>query len=876
MQRGFPEAIMIGQLLDHYSVEAQLGAGGMGVVYKAFDVRLERPVAIKFLTYPSAGAVREILSEARVASALNHPHICTIHEVCEAAGQAFIVMEYVEGQTLREVIPLDGLAVESMVAYAIQIADGLAHAHDHGVIHRDLKSANIVITPDGRTKILDFGLALRFTPSRFDEISKLTTREDTNSDTTAGTPAYMAPEVLRGLQPDARSDVWALGVVLYEMLTGRLPFSGRNNAELCTEILREPPWPLRTSIDTGLRGVVLRCLMKEPRQRYQRASEVRAALETIQRQLEGAAPPSERAPSVPVRSNWRPTRKMKLTTGAVLAATVLFSLAIPQTRRMILPSSWLQRDGGSAERRSIAVFPFRSIGGDAEASLLAGGLSETLVARLFQSTALPIASGAAVERAAARGSTDTAARELGVDVLVTGTVQQIGSQLRVIVNLDDVKNGRRLWAQEISGSRSNLLSVEDRLLAGLLEALHVAPSEPMAASSPTSNTEAYNLYLKGMNALREKPGSEGAKAAIQFYEDAVRQDAGFALAYAAMSEAMLQIYREKKDRQLGDRAQYMAERARQLDPARPETHLAVGTVYNAIGGKGLEATAALKRALALSPNSDKAHRELGRAYAATGRGEDAIQSLRRAVEINPFDPEHYNALGTIANGLGRYSEAADAFRKVAELEPHKVRGYSNLGAMQLKMGLFDEAANTFQNMLKIQENPTVYTNLGITYANLGRFAEAVRMLQKAVDVEPNEARLVNLADGYRWLGDRGNADPIYDKAIAVAFQKLKADPKDAGTIAALALSSAKMGKFPQAMQYIAMARHIKPNDPDFIYYEATIQLLAGHIPQALASLRDAFRAGYSPAFARGDPDFRVLRADPSFEALMKEFRGGQR
>src|SRR5919198_1065062 len=450
---------MIGQLLDHYWVEAQLGAGGMGVVYKALDVRLERPVAIKFLANPSAGVVSEIISEARAASALNHPHICTIHEVCEAAGQAFIVMEYVEGQTLREVIPLDGLAVESAVAFAIQIADGIAHAHDHGVVHRDLKSANIVITPDGRAKILDFGLALRFTPSRFDELSKLATREDSNADTTAGTLAYLAPEVLRGMQPDARSDIWALGVVLYEMLTSRLPFSGRNNAELCTEILRESPWPLRASIDTGLRGIVLRCLMKEPRQRYQRASEVRAALETIQRELEGSGPLSERLPSVPVTSKWRLTRKTTLTAAAILPAILLFTLAVPETRRMILPSSWLQRDGGSAERRSIAVFPFRPIGTDAEASLLAAGLSEKLAARLVQSTALAIASGPAVDRAAGRGSIDAAARELGVDVLVTGTVQQIGGALRVILNMGDAKSGRRLWAQEISGNRSNLLSM---------------------------------------------------------------------------------------------------------------------------------------------------------------------------------------------------------------------------------------------------------------------------------------------------------------------------------------------------------------------------------------------------------------------------------
>jgi tetratricopeptide (TPR) repeat protein len=521
------------------------------------------------------------------------------------------------------------------------------------------------------------------------------------------------------------------------------------------------------------------------------------------------------------------------------------------------------------------VFPFRAIGTDAEASLLAGGLSETLAARLFQSTALPVASGAAVERAAARGSTDAAARELGVDVLVTGTVQQIGGTLRVIVNMEDVKNGRRLWAQALSGDRSNVLSMEDRLLAGLLDALHIAPSEPLAASSPTSNTEAYKLYLKGMTVRREQPGSEGAKAAIQFYEDAVRQDAGFALAYAAMSEAMLEVFRQTQERQWVEQAQYMAERARQLEPSRAETHLAVGTVYNAAGGKWQEAIVALNRALALSPKSDKAYRERGRALAATGHAQDAIQSVQKAVEINAFDPEHYNALGSIANGLGRYSEAADAFRKVIELEPNNVRGYSNLGAMHLKMGQFEEAATAFQDALKVKENATVYTNLGITYANMSRFAEAVRMQQKAVDLEPNEVRLVNLADAYRWLGERAKADPIYDRAIAVALQKLKAK-QDPGTIAALALSYAKRGKIPQAMQYIAMARRTKPDDVDLIYYEATIQLMADRVPEAVASLRAAFRSGFSSAAARQDPDYRVLRADPAFEALVKEFSAGPR
>jgi tetratricopeptide (TPR) repeat protein len=370
--------------------------------------------------------------------------------------------------------------------------------------------------------------------------------------------------------------------------------------------------------------------------------------------------------------------------------------------------------------------------------------------------------------------------------------------------------------------------------------------------------------------MRETPGAAGARAAIALYEEAFSKDGRFALAYAGQSEAFLELYRTTREREWAERARFAADRARQLDPTRPDALLALGTAYNAMA-MGADAIPTLLRVIDLAPNSDVAYRELGRACAVIGWSQEAMQSLHKAVEINAFDPEHYNALGSTAIRLGRYSEAAEAFRRVIEFEPDKTPGYTNLGAAYLSMGQFSEAADTFQEALKLQPHPATYTNLGLAYANTGRFADALPMLQKAVDLAPNEARLLNLADAYRWLGERAKADPIYDKAIAVALQKLKANPQDAGTIGALALSYAKRGNVQQAMQYIAMARRIKPDDVDFIYYEATIQLLADRIPQALGSLRDAFRAGFSPAFARSDPDLRILRADPRFRDLMTEF-----
>ena len=275
---------MIGQTLGHYRIEAKLGEGGMGAVYRAQDTLLKRTVAIKVpgeRWQADAAARARLLEEARAASALNHPNICTIHEVGEAEGRTYIVMEYVEGRTLSKVARGQGLPIDDALRYGAQIADGLAHAHERGVEHRDLKSLNVMVTPEGRPKILDFGLAKRLSPG---EAGDATRSQETigAGGAIAGTLAYMAPEVLRGERGDARADLWALGVILHEMAGGNLPFSGQTGFELCSAILREPPQALPPQTPRGLSSVIERCLAKEPGQRYQRAGEVRAALEAIQ------------------------------------------------------------------------------------------------------------------------------------------------------------------------------------------------------------------------------------------------------------------------------------------------------------------------------------------------------------------------------------------------------------------------------------------------------------------------------------------------------------------------------------------------------------------------------------------------------------------
>ena len=867
---------MIGQVLDHYSIEAPIGTGGMGVVYKAYDVRLERPVAIKLLARATEDAARAILREARTVSSLNHPHICTIYEVGESGGQAYIVMEYVEGRPLNALIPSDGLTTDCAVVYALQITDAVAHAHDHGVIHRDLKTANIVVTPEGRVKVLDFGLAVRSSPAQLDAVTRALTSTEGVAEPIAGTLVYMPPEVLRGEPADARSDIWAIGVILYEMLSGRLPFAGRTTAEICTEILREAPWPLAASVDAGLRGVVSRCLMKEPRQRYSRASDIRAALETIQCELEG--PAASRGALRPAQATiWqrRRLRSALLSAVAVVAVGAL-SFAVPQTRRLVLPaSSALARDAVAA-KRAVAVFPIRAVDNLVDVDYIARGLTEALAARLVQSQ-VHVASTDAIERARKTKSVQQAARELGVAIAVTGTVQQIGGKLRIMVNVEDATGGQRLTTQEVSGDPLELLSLEDRLHAGLVDTFGLAQrgESGAAAPPPTANARAYDLYLKGRFAAWEQSGVEGAVSALSLYEQAVRDDPRFALAYAAMSDVLLRLYTLTRENAWAGRARFAADQAHGLDPNRPEVHLARGKLYNAFG-KTSDAIAALKRALELAPNYDKAYRELGNAYAAAGLGEEAMQSLHKAAAINPYDWEHHNELGVTALELGRYPEAVEGFRKVIELEPARVAGYSNLGAIYLHQGEFEMAAAAFEQALKLEAHATIYTNLGVVYANTGRIPEAFQMYHKAVELEPNETRKANLADGYRWLGQHEKAASFYDEAIALAYKRLQVNPRDADAMANLAQYYAKKGEARTATDFIRKARDIQPEHLTFVYYEALVHQLVGRTPEALDALREAFRRGYRPSSAEADPDLKSLRSNPRFQELLKNFGGGSR
>ena len=398
---------MIGETLGRYRIVETIGSGGMGVVYRAYDPTLDREVALKLLNgeaLDSTSARDRFVREARALSQLNHPHICTIYEIGEADGRTFIAMEYVRGRPLSALIPSDGLATESMVRYGGQIADAIGHAHEHGIVHRDLKSANVVVTPEGAVKVLDFGLAKQIErdPGRAipaQEVSKRSTLTAgmTQPGVVMGTPGYMAPEVLVGRPADARADIWALGVILHEMATGTLPFTGPTPLEVASAILKESPTPLPARVSPMLRRIVQQCLAKEPGQRYQTAGEVRAALEAA------ASAPVPRSSLAPLMG-----RRAAIAVAVVVAAVAIAVVAINWSSRRV--------GGTTAPIRSVAVLPLENLSGDPEQEYFADGMTEQLTADLSSIATLRVISRTSVmQYKKARKPLSAIARELNVD-----------------------------------------------------------------------------------------------------------------------------------------------------------------------------------------------------------------------------------------------------------------------------------------------------------------------------------------------------------------------------------------------------------------------------------------------------------------------------
>ncbi len=857
-----------GDFGPRYRIEKLLGEGGMGTVYKAYDKELDRAVALKLIRpglMSDADTMQRFKQELLLASKISHKNILRIHDLGEVAGLKFISMAFIEGEDLYAALKRQApLPLERTMAIAHQLLDALDAAHIAGVVHRDLKPQNILVDRAGQIYVSDFGLAKSLHAS----VAGMTRAGEY-----LGTPRYMAPEQVEAKPVDHRTDIYAFGLILYEMCTGDVPFKADSTLVMMFQRVKEKPKNPKTikpDLPDYLVRIILRCLETDPAARYQSAQEIFADLHA-QRATSGARSVSIAIPMPQTRRGW-------FTAAGITLALVLSTLAIPGVRNAIFrhggPSATISGIPPLTEGKFVAVLPFRVLGNDQSLQYIAEGMVEALSAKLFQLKEIRLATATAVEAAGKQESLEKIGRRLGANLVIQGMVQSANDKVRVIINLDDAASSKRLWSREFSGVSQDLLTLEDNIYSQLVDALELRPSAEERArgsSRPTDNIEAYDLYLKGRNALRGQHDLRNIEAAVRFFEDALKKDSSFTLAYAGLADAGLQMYREKKDQLWAQKALAAAQRARELNDALPEVHFSLGSVYTATG-KTSEAVAELRRALELSPNSDEAHRRLGAAYKSTGRKDEALAEYRKAVEINPYFWFNHNALGGAFLDFGENDNALAEFKRVTELESDNPIGWENTGNAYIRQGKWEECIPAFQKALALQPYYSTYSNLATAYFFLKRYPESVQMFEKAVELNPNDATASgNLADALRASGDSARAVATYEKAIALAYKELQVNPRSAPTLGMLALFYAKKGDKSNAADFIRRARSIDRKDVTLTYSEAVVHALAGRNSDALRALREAFQNGYPAKEAAGDPELKSIQSLPEFAKLVKEF-----
>jgi len=679
-----------GSRLGTYEIVALLGAGGMGEVYRARDVRLGREVALKVLGAATAAdpdRLERLEREARAAAGLNHPNIVTLHSVEDDGDVRFLTMELVDGRSLADSIVPGGMPVLRVLEIGIALADALAATHARGLVHRDLKPSNVMLTRDGRPKVLDFGLAHVATGEITGEVTRLT-----SAGQVVGTPSAMAPEQVRGAPLDGRADLFALGVLLYEMSTGRLPFRGTTAADVTSSILRDTPTDavlLRSDLPPALSRLLTRCLEKDPERRIQTAKDVRNELEALRRALESGS-------------------------GSAAAAA---------RSREVTPS--------------IAVLPFVNRGRNADDEDLADGLTEGVIAQLCKVRNLKVISRSSVmsfrDREADLG--DVAAR-LGVRSVLEGSVRRAGDRVRINAQLVDVASGRHVWAETYDRRMTDLFELQDEVALEIAKALkaELSPDERARLQrAPIRDVAAYELYLRGRREYSTFR-TEAMRHALTLYERAVERDPDLGPAWVGVAVALVELNQQGETTYPDHavRAKAAAARALALDPESSEAHGADAEVRLVYDLDRVGAEAAFRRAIELSPGNADAYNALGRMFAGIERYDEAIEFQRRAHELDPLT--HQSDLATTLIRAGRHRDAERFLRGAIESDPNYPRARATLGWALFLDGRRDEGIAELETAVELTGGESIWLGqLGELYGLAGRPDDARAVLARLED-----------------------------------------------------------------------------------------------------------------------------------------------
>ena len=857
---------MIGQTILHYEVKELLGTGGMGEVYKALDLKLNRLVALKFLAARlslSSSARQHFMEEAMALSVLNHPHIATLFDIQQVEERQFLVLEYLPGGTLKAVLEAvtrrgEQLSFEVLLDYATQVAEGLSYAHRRAVVHRDLKTSNVMLTEERQLKITDFGVA---------KLSQFSV--STIPGSLIGTLRYMSPEQAQGREVDARSDLFSFGVVLFELTTGRLPFEGENREALLSKIINLPAPALsafRAEVPPQLEHTVAKLMMKQPSARYQQADEALLDLRSLQAILHDHTKTSPAG-----RSAVSKLARRRYTLSAFVAVLALVLAALYFYRHEPPPPSGT---AGVLSKETLAVLPFDYVGNSSSDEAFSSGLFEILANKLSQLAGgrLKVISAHEVLKQKVRSATE-AQKLLGAQLILTGKLHPSAVGFTLSLALVDAATQATLESREIQATREELAMVPDKLLEQAVQMLKLRGTPQgsglRAGYGLTNVPEALALYLRGRGYLQRYDRSENIEKAIDAFDRALALDPSFALAHAGRAEAYLRRYQSTKDSSFLAQAGRSCQRAIELNPQLFDVHLIMGLIHST-AGEYQDAIISFESALKVQPENADALRELANTYVAAGRLDEAEASYKRLIRVRPDDWSTYKDLGVFYNNVGRLEEAVSNFKRVVDLTPDNYWGYRNLGGLYLRLKDYRNAEIALRRSIELQPTDAAYSNLAVLYYLQGRYVEASENFRKAIELNSNNGTIWgNLGDAYRWIpGKESEAKDAYRRAIALLEKELSVNPLDVQARANCAMYWSHLGDNERAFAELNSALKLKPGDGFVLSRAAIVYEQAKMRDRALAAVEGAIKGGFQNEVENWPP-LRSLRQDRRYRELIE-------